>query len=377
MCGIAGIYRRGRRARRGGAGRRTARWSSEMLRSIEYRGPDDEGLESVGRVTLGVRRLAILDVAGGHQPLSDVSGRVWAVQNGELYDFPALRRDLAGRHPLRTHTDTELLPYLWLEQRRGLRALAARDVRAGDPRRLARRADAGARPARGEAALRGGGRGARALRLGAQGAVVRPGAAARAGPRGGGRLPGARVDPGRGHPVPGDPQGAPRLPHPARARCGAQVRQERYRPWPRFFTRPDAATLPVEQLADEAGRLLGDAAAAMLLSDRPVGVLLSGGLDSSVLVAMLPEEVRRETRTFAIGFEDGGLPRRAALRQPRRAAPRHAAPRADGAAGRGGRVAEPGPAARRAARGPGRAARAPRGPRGRGGGDRPALGHGG
>jgi asparagine synthase (glutamine-hydrolysing) len=64
-----------------------------------------------------VRRLSILDVGGGHQPLADAAKRVWAVQNGEIYNFPALRAELAARHPLRTHTDTELLPYLWLEGR--------------------------------------------------------------------------------------------------------------------------------------------------------------------------------------------------------------------------------------------------------------------
>jgi asparagine synthase (glutamine-hydrolysing) len=134
VCGIAGIYRLGERppgpAEQADDRARVAR----MLGTIEYRGPDDAGLESVGRATLGVRRLSILDVASGHQPLSDAAGRVWAMQNGEIYNFPALRRELAVRHAFRSHTDTEVLPYLWAEhgpalpsRLRGMFALAVYD----------------------------------------------------------------------------------------------------------------------------------------------------------------------------------------------------------------------------------------------------------
>jgi asparagine synthase (glutamine-hydrolysing) len=305
VCGIAGIYRRGP-DEPGPAARAADRaLVQRMLRSIEYRGPDDEGIESAGRATLGVRRLAILDVPGGHQPLSDSSGRVWAMQNGELYDFPGLRRDLASRHALRTHTDTELLPYLWLEQGadfvrllRGMFALAIYDVPAGTL--LLARDSLGVKPLYvaevGERVLFASELKAllcdpdlpRELDLEALGGYLTYG-----------WIPGEatpfrtirRLRPGcRVLLRPGD----------------VAVRQERYRPWPPFFKRADAANLPVERLADEAGRLLGEAATAMLLSDRPVGVLLSGGLDSSVLVAMLPEEARRQTRTFSIGFSNGG-----------------------------------------------------------------------
>ena len=101
MCGIAGIYRFG--GHRPTTQERVADRNlvATMMQAIEYRGPDDSGLESIGRATLGVRRLSILDVSGGHQPLSDASGRVWAMQNGEIYNFPALRAELAQRHRLR------------------------------------------------------------------------------------------------------------------------------------------------------------------------------------------------------------------------------------------------------------------------------------
>jgi len=138
MCGIAGIYRLGEAPPGERARLEDRERVATMLQAIEYRGPDDAGLEQPGRATFGVRRLSILDVEGGHQPLSDASGRVWAMQNGELYDFPRLRAELARRHDLRTHTDTELLPHLWLERGvaaveglRGMFAVAIHDTADG------------------------------------------------------------------------------------------------------------------------------------------------------------------------------------------------------------------------------------------------------
>ena len=137
MCGIAGIYRLG--ATLPGEAEREADRAlvRTMLEALEYRGPDDQGLESIGRVTLGVRRLAILDVQGGHQPLADSERRVWAIQNGELDNFPELRRDLETRHTFRTRTDTEVLPLLYRERGRdfaralrGMFAFAVYDVAA-------------------------------------------------------------------------------------------------------------------------------------------------------------------------------------------------------------------------------------------------------
>jgi asparagine synthase (glutamine-hydrolysing) len=84
------------------------------------------------------------------------------------------------------------------------------------------------------------------------------------------------------------------------------MRIERYWAWPTFAADPVQATRSLDALADDVGARLAASTQAMLLSDRPVGVLLSGGVDSSLLVALLPEQVRRETRTFAIGFEGGG-----------------------------------------------------------------------
>jgi asparagine synthase (glutamine-hydrolysing) len=103
MCGIAGVF-----------GKPDPATIGLMLRRIAYRGPDDEFLVSGSRFTLGARRLSILDVEGGRQPLSNEAGTVWAAQNGELYNFPELRPALEAKgHRFRTRTDTELIPHLY------------------------------------------------------------------------------------------------------------------------------------------------------------------------------------------------------------------------------------------------------------------------
>src|SRR5258707_13088682 len=75
----------------------------KMAKSIAHRGPDDEGYYISGSVGLGFRRLSIIDLEGGHQPMSDAEESVWVVFNGEIYNFPELKRELEGLKT--THTD--------------------------------------------------------------------------------------------------------------------------------------------------------------------------------------------------------------------------------------------------------------------------------
>jgi asparagine synthase (glutamine-hydrolysing) len=83
-----------------------------MTRTLVHRGPDDEGYYLFGPVGLGFRRLSIIDLAGGHQPMSDQDESVWIVFNGEIYNFPELRRELEGQgHVFRTRCDTEVIIY--------------------------------------------------------------------------------------------------------------------------------------------------------------------------------------------------------------------------------------------------------------------------
>src|SRR5215467_2827791 len=81
-----------------------------MTRSIAHRGPDDEGYLFDGALGLGFRRLAIIDLDGGHQPMSDAEEKVWVVLNGEIYNFKELRTELEKRgHIFRTRSDTEVI----------------------------------------------------------------------------------------------------------------------------------------------------------------------------------------------------------------------------------------------------------------------------
>src|SRR5208282_790229 len=110
MCGIAGILEFGRDARANAAALR------EMCSVISHRGPDDDGFYTDGAVGIGMRRLSIVDVAGGHQPLSNEDGSLWIVFNGEIYNHADLRHQLISRgHTYRTHSDTESIVHLYEE----------------------------------------------------------------------------------------------------------------------------------------------------------------------------------------------------------------------------------------------------------------------
>src|SRR6266581_4373489 len=89
---------------------------SAMGRVIVHRGPDDEGHHADGPCAIGMRRLSIIDLAGGHQPLSNGDGTLWLVCNGEIYNFRELRRELeACGHSFKTHSDSEVVLYAYLE----------------------------------------------------------------------------------------------------------------------------------------------------------------------------------------------------------------------------------------------------------------------
>src|ERR1700676_3760603 len=85
-----------------------------MMESIRHRGPDDDGLVVAPSMALGMRRLSIIDLPGGHQPVFNETGNVAVVFNGEIYNFPQLRKTLEEcGHAFRTHSDTEVIVHAY------------------------------------------------------------------------------------------------------------------------------------------------------------------------------------------------------------------------------------------------------------------------
>jgi asparagine synthase (glutamine-hydrolysing) len=130
MCGIAGTVERdiGAVADRGAIAR--------MMAAIDHRGPDSEGSHFDGQVGLGHKRLAIIDLKAGTQPMTNEDRSLWIVFNGEIYNYLELRHDLCRHHDFRTHSDTEVILHLYeelgercLERLNGMFAFAIWDAR--------------------------------------------------------------------------------------------------------------------------------------------------------------------------------------------------------------------------------------------------------
>ena len=117
MCGIAGFYLR--------EGKASLAAVRAMCDQIRHRGPDDEGYHVEGGCAIGMRRLSIIDLSTGHQPMANEDESVWVVFNGEIYNYQELRRDLLARgHRFATNSDTETLVHLYEEEgAEGLRRL--------------------------------------------------------------------------------------------------------------------------------------------------------------------------------------------------------------------------------------------------------------
>ena len=131
MCGIAGVLALD------WARDRAERALTRMGDAIAHRGPDGSGLHWDAGVGIAMRRLAIVDIAGGQQPMASDDGQVWLVYNGEIFNAPAIRRHLIARgHRFRSRSDTEVILRLYLdrgldfaESMRGMWALAIHDKR--------------------------------------------------------------------------------------------------------------------------------------------------------------------------------------------------------------------------------------------------------
>jgi asparagine synthase (glutamine-hydrolysing) len=296
MCGICGELIT---ARPGMAQRPDVALVERMCARMVHRGPDDQGVCAAGRAALGMRRLAIIDLAGGHQPIANEDGSVWAVCNGEVYNYRELRQALVRRgHAFRTASDTEVLVHLYEEMGdacvdplRGMFAFAVWDRRR--ERLLLARDRLGKKPLF-YAPLPG--RLTFASEL--QALLADP------------ALPRA-LDPLAVHhylslqyvPAPLSMLRAVRA-LPAAHRlvwASGQARVERY--WRLRFTptRPQ----PFEELRRQTLDTVREAVRLRLVADVPLGALLSGGVDSSAVVALMAEASARPVTTFTIDFDEG------------------------------------------------------------------------
>ena len=107
MCGICGIHDLGG-VRRGDL--------EKMTRALRHRGPDDEGLHVGSTAGFGHRRLSIIDLSHGRQPMISDDGKLWITFNGEIYNYRELRAELEGSCEFRTHSDTEVILHLYAER---------------------------------------------------------------------------------------------------------------------------------------------------------------------------------------------------------------------------------------------------------------------
>src|SRR5262249_41470213 len=275
-----------------------------MNETLVHRGPDSEGSVTDGPCALAMRRLSIIDLAGGDQPIANEDGSVQVIQNGEIYNYRDLREELSGRgHSFKTHSDTEVLVHLYeergpefVEALRGMFALAIWDARNG--RLVLARDRFGIKPlyyrvAGGELSF------ASELK-----ALVRQPGFSR-------EIDQEALESFLAFNSIPSPltifREARKLPagHLLVAERG-EVSISRYaRPSP--VGESEVRSESEEALAVELRDCLRDSVRAHLVSDVPVGVLLSGGIDSCSLAALAAQESGYRVSTFSIGFEESSF----------------------------------------------------------------------
>jgi asparagine synthase (glutamine-hydrolysing) len=290
MCGIAGfVGRDGERA--------IVEEVRRMTDTIVHRGPDEEGIAAHGKVGLGMRRLSIIDLSGGSQPIYNEDRTVAVVFNGEIYNFLDLRRELESRgHRFYTHCDTEVIVHLYEEmgadciaKLRGMFAIALWDSK--NKSLLLARDRLGKKPL--YYALREG-RLYFASEIKSMFAVAPELADV--------DLEGVLQFFYFGY-IP-DPQSAFReirkLPpgHLAEYK-GGEIHVRQYWDVPAYGVNDPGSD---EACLEEMERRLAEAVRIRLISDVPLGALLSGGVDSSIVVALMARESAAPVKTFSIGF---------------------------------------------------------------------------
>jgi asparagine synthase (glutamine-hydrolysing) len=293
MCGIAGYL-----LRNGQAQPSDVRAMTDVIR---HRGPDDEGIYTDGPCGIGMRRLSIIDLSTGHQPISNEDGSIWVVFNGEIYNYQELRHDLIARgHKFRTNSDTETLVHLYeekgaegLELLRGMYAYCIWD---GNRRKLFIARDRfGKKPLYYSNTPEGFFFGSElkclrvagvpldldqeALRLYFQfGYIADPYTPFRGVHK---LMPGCWIE------------------------CSAdgEIKQGRYWRLPPFHEQNETG-LTREQTRERIRELFDESVRIRMIADVPLGAFLSGGIDSSLVVASMALQSNAPVKTFSIGFEE-------------------------------------------------------------------------
>ncbi|HVG17863.1 MAG TPA: asparagine synthase (glutamine-hydrolyzing), partial [Blastocatellia bacterium] len=301
MCGIAGM-----------CGPETAMRAAEsreviarMCRVIEHRGPDDDGFYVDGGVALGMRRLSIIDLVTGQQPITNEDGSLWVVFNGEVYNFQEIRDGLVARgHVFQSNTDTEVIVHLYeeegeacVERLRGMFAFAVWDKR--NRTLFLARDRVGVKPLHysliGNTLIF-----ASEIKSLLQHAAVKREVNAEA------------VSDFLSFGYVPDPAsafaGIAKLPpgHTLTFKEG-KITTRQY--WDfQYADRQEG--LPVRDERYYVERLLGlleESIKLRLISDVPLGAFLSGGIDSSAVVAMMARQMGRPVKTFSIGFSESSF----------------------------------------------------------------------
>ncbi len=296
MCGICGIYNYG-------SGLPVERAALKAMNDlIAHRGPDDEGYYEKDTVGLAMRRLSIIDVSTGHQPISNEDGSVWIVFNGEIYNFQELRDKLIGQgHVFKTKSDTETIVHLYEEKGkdfvkdlRGMFAIAIWDKKRD--RLLLARDRMGKKPLF---------------------YSVTPGAVSFAS-----ELRALLAAPGIPREV--DLRAVDAyltlqyIPSPLSIFKGVKklepasvltfedgkVEIEKYWDLPLGAEKLD---LPLPEIKERLCAELLEATRIRLISEVPLGAFLSGGIDSSVVVALMAKSSSAPVKTFSIGFKEAAF----------------------------------------------------------------------
>jgi len=295
MCGICGVA--------GGEPAEGSELVGRMCTAMAHRGPDDDGSIHREGVTLGIRRLSIIDVEGGHQPIRNEDSTIWVVQNGEIYNHLELRKVLvAAGHRFATQSDTEALVHGYeewgeaiVERLNGMFAFAVLDLRRG--RVLLARDRMGIKP------LHYAVDGRRLVFASELKALL-------CDPRLRRELDPVAIDEYLALEYVPSPRsmvrGISKLPpaHTLEWWLGSGIhRLHRY--WSPTLGEEEAPPRKprLDELCEELRQVLRESVRKELISDVPLGVFLSGGIDSSAVTAMM-SQLGGDVKSFSVGFAD-------------------------------------------------------------------------